>query len=1206
MPCLRFSQVSTRLRETGLRTVLAGSAAILLCAPAHAADDNWNNATASYQLWSTGANWDQGTVPTGAQSAAIANGGWAKIDSTVAFSTLTIGGTSRVQLLDGANLSGGGAITNNNVLITANSGALTVSNAIAGSGSLSVAGNGVVTLTGVNTYTGPTTIAAGSTLAVSGGGTIVNSNVGVTGTFDISQFTRVDPAISNVDLSSLSGSGTIALGAQVLTVRGGGNFSGVITDGGIGGGTGGSFAVRGGTLTLTGVSTFHGQAGAASNATLALAGNGSIANAFVSGAFDISQTTSGATVIGVINGGTTAFVSLGSKTLTIANATPPGPSDYLPNPPFIYLGVIQDGGIGGGSGGGVTMASGFQELSNTNSYTGVTTVSGGMLVIGKTDVITSSSGAVLTGGTLDVSIGGASIKTLSGSGGIVALGSKTLTITAASGSFSGALQDAGGVGNRDAIRVNGLDVLIGGSLNLAGGSLILTGANTYTGTTTVGAGALLRMESGGSVASTSALAVNGGTFDLNGQTQTVGALSGTGGAVTLGAGALTTNSTASTNLASIISGSGSLAKADSGTLTLTGINTYTGGTNVAAGTLQISGSGTLGGNSGALTVSGGALDLGGTTQTQNGGVSLTGGTIQNGTLSSSGTFALQSGSVSAVLAGSGGVSKMTSGTVTLSGINTYAGGTTVGAGTLNVTGKVAAVSVSSGGTLTGAGTVGSTSVASGGTLSPGAGAALGTLTVSGNLTLASGAGYSTYFNPSATVLTAVSGTASVNGTLTANAASGSYTVGQRYTLMTATDGVSGTFASFTTPNLPSYLTGRLSYDANNVFLNLDASAITQSLGADAPPNQTSITTALDAAVSSGKTLNAGITSLYTLSGANLGTALGLATGDIGAKANQAAGQSFSPFFYVMMGRGATNDSIRVAAAGMPRDVLPAQLREGETDVWGTIYGGHTAIAADAATGASSLSSGAFGGALGIERMFDGEVLAGVSVGFGHQTFRSGASGGNSNDLMLGLYGRKNFGQAYASAALGYGWHDITTQRTVTVSGTDVLRATFTAGDLAGRIEGGYRLALDEEVGVTPFVAFAGQRFHTPVYAETNASGSSSFALAYADNDSISSRVELGGRLNRDFDLVAQTLSLEGMLAWAHQLSSRPSAQAAFQDLPGSGFVLLGIRPAADTALLGLGLQMHDTSGLVYGIRAQVQTGGGTDVITGTLNLAYHW
>ena len=85
-----------------------------------------------------------------------------------------------------------------------------------------------------------------------------------------------------------------------------------------------------------------------------------------------------------------------------------------------------------------------------------------------------------------------------------------------------------------------------------------------------------------------------------------------------------------------------------------------------------------------MTVSGGILDLGGTTQTQNGGVRLTNGAIQNGALSSSGTFGLQSGMVSATLAGSGGLSKTTVGTAILTGTSTYTGGTTIAAGTLQL------------------------------------------------------------------------------------------------------------------------------------------------------------------------------------------------------------------------------------------------------------------------------------------------------------------------------------------------------------------------------------------------------------------------------------------------------------------------------------------------------------------------------------------
>jgi autotransporter-associated beta strand protein len=142
------------------------------------------------------------------------------------------------------------------------------------------------------------------------------------------------------------------------------------------------------------------------------------------------------------------------------------------------------------------------------------------------------------------------------------------------------------------------------------------------------------------------------------------------------------------------------------------------------------------------------LDLGGTTQTQNGGVTLQGGgIIQNGTLFSSSTFDMQSGTVSAILAGSGAFTKSNSGTVVLSGINIYSGPTDVNGGTLEVDGSIAnssIVNVNSGGTLSGTGIVvpATTTIGPGGTLAPGnPGNPTGTLTITGNLAFQSGAIY---------------------------------------------------------------------------------------------------------------------------------------------------------------------------------------------------------------------------------------------------------------------------------------------------------------------------------------------------------------------------------------------------------------------------------------------------------------------------------
>ena len=237
--------------------------------------------------------------------------------------------------------------------------------------------------------------------------------------------------------------------------------------------------------------------------------------------------------------------------------------------------------------------------------------------------------------------------------------------------------------------------ILGLTVNSTGSGLVtLSGVNTYTGVTTISAGVLSVGTIGnGGVAgnlgqannAAANLVLGGGTLQYTGATAT------TDRNFTLTAGTISTIDVTTNNLT--ISGastatSGALTKMGAGTLTLSGANLYTGLTTVSAGTLAYGASNVIA--TGAVTVNGATavLDLGAShsdsvgTVTVGGGGSITGGTSA---LTSTGTFEMQSGSVSATLAGTSiPLSKTTGGTVTLSGVNTYTGVTTISAGVLSV------------------------------------------------------------------------------------------------------------------------------------------------------------------------------------------------------------------------------------------------------------------------------------------------------------------------------------------------------------------------------------------------------------------------------------------------------------------------------------------------------------------------------------------
>ena len=548
------------------------------------------------------------------------------------FDISQLAGGAAIQTLAG---SGQTLIGSNLLLIT--NGSTTFSGVISdggiagGTGGMLGVGGGIQTLSGLNTFTGSTIIVplvtgGSATLALSGNGSIATSSqvaIGSGGTFDISQTT------TGASIQTLLGTGNVGLGSKTLTVTNASTqFDGVIADGGIGGGTAGNLLLSGGTLTLSGGNTYTGTTTTNTGTTLALTGTGSIAmssNVIDNGIFDISQTSVGA-AIKTLSGSGQALI--GGKLLLISNGS------------TTFAGDINDGGIKGGTGGGLWVAGGTQTLSGINTYTGVTQiapiVTGGtatLALIGIGSIATSSEVLVLTGGTFDISqtTAGASIQTLAGNGN-VALGGKALTITNGStttaGLFAGVLSD-GGIGGGTK-----------GSLIVSGGTQTLAGVNTYTGDTTiapnpVGGTATLALAGIGGIMTSSKVAIaTGGTFDISQTTKGAGIVTladagaSPSGHVALGAQTLVIGN-GSTTFSGVIAdggiggGTGGNLAVTSGTQTLAGVNTYTGGTLIEAistpivptpttATLALTGNGSIATSSMVLIGPGGTFDISGT------------------------------------------------------------------------------------------------------------------------------------------------------------------------------------------------------------------------------------------------------------------------------------------------------------------------------------------------------------------------------------------------------------------------------------------------------------------------------------------------------------------------------------------------------------------------------------------------------------------
>ncbi len=523
-----------------------------------------------------------------------------------------------------------------------------------GANALTKIGAGTMQLTGVNTFIAPIQLNAG-TLQVNlsnqlgnaaniisfGGGTLAT-----TGTFANPRPMQLNP-----------GGGTInVLTGTTLTQ------SGVIGDGTLG--LPGPLAKTGsGTLLLTAANTFSSPVNI-QGGILRLLGAGRLpdtadVNITMPAAFDLNNVSD---AIDALSGD--GDVLLGAGTLTFGASDGDG----------TFAGIIS------GAGGLVKIGAGRQTLQTKtgpmgeflpNTYQGGTAINAGVLRIENDGNLGNPAGAItfnggeleIADGTLPGSLATSRAVTLQAGGGTI----DTIQLTN-SATFSGTISGVGSLTKK------GLGVVT------------LSAANTYTGDTVIDGG-VIRLNNAGRLPDASNVFVNvatlggGGTaqgLQLNNINDAINGLNGTG-EVDLGSGTLTVGSAgAGGSFTGFIEGTGGFVKTGAGTQILGGNNTYSGGTTINGGVLQIAANNNLGNVSGGLSFNGGTLRTTASFSTARATTLNAGG----GTFDTADATTLtHTGQISGV----GGLGKNGPGTLLLSIVNIYGGATTVSDGTLRIT-----------------------------------------------------------------------------------------------------------------------------------------------------------------------------------------------------------------------------------------------------------------------------------------------------------------------------------------------------------------------------------------------------------------------------------------------------------------------------------------------------------------------------------------
>jgi outer membrane autotransporter protein len=486
------------------------------------------------------------------------------------------------------------------------------------------------------------------------------------------------------------------------------------------------------------------------------------------------------------------------------------------------------------------------------------------------------------------------------------------------------------------------------------------------------------------------------------------------------------------------------------------------------------------------------------------------------------------GSFGGGISGTGSLTKLGAGALTLSGVNTFSGVVTLGAGRLNVTGSLpnAAITLQNSAFLGGNGTVGELTASSGATISPGN--SIGTLSVNGSLTLAAGSMLAMEVSPTGADRVSATGAASIAGNLVVTLGAGPYTTfNQSYTLVSSS-ARTGTFAASSLANFGAAFAPTLVYDVTSVILRLAPASLVQQSGT-LSGNELAVARSFDAAVLGGYNPQA-FFNLY-IQGANLSAALGQFSGELHSAERRVALQD------TRVVREAALDRLNADLATGPGTASVTSETAGRsTTLWMRAAGSWGTAKADGI--GSRVKTDQKGGMIGADVANGGFKFGGM---FNY----------TNTDLDLGAFGQSKVestgGALYAGYredasgfAVGFGaaLASNTAQgiRLITVPGlAQALRSKVNGVTIQIFGEASYDLAKLENTRVEPFVRIAYAKLDSKALAETG--GISALIGVKQSNDLTMATLGLRGAY------VTGKTTLSGSAGWQRTSGDRSAPTA---------------------------------------------------------------